>query len=41
MESQNFYDFLRKDVDLSTKRYSYPSSKIGEGFITDSRREDE
>jgi hypothetical protein len=36
MQAQTFYDFLRKEVNMSIKKYNYMSNKIGEGYITDS-----
>jgi hypothetical protein len=36
MEAQSFYDLLRKDVDMSLKKYTFCSNKIGEGYIIDS-----
>lgn len=36
MQAQGFYDFLRRTVNMSIKKYSYASSKVGEGFVTDS-----
>lgn len=36
MQAQSFHDFLRKQVNMSIKKYSYASSKVGEGFVTDS-----
>lgn len=36
MQAQNFYDFLRKEVDLSMKKYAYSSGRFGEGDIVDS-----
>ncbi len=29
MEAQHFYDFLRKDVNMSIKKYNYSSNKVG------------
>ena len=36
MEAKSFDDILRKEVNMSIKRYSYVAGKVGEGFITDS-----
>jgi hypothetical protein len=36
MQAKNFYDFLRKEVNMAIKKYNYASGKVGEGFITDS-----
>lgn len=33
MEAKTFDDMLRKEVNLSMKRYSYKAGKVGEGFI--------
>ena len=36
MEAKRFEDFLRKEVNLAMKKYSYSSDKVGEGCIVDS-----
>lgn len=36
MEAKKFEDFLRKEVNLSMKKYAYSAGKVGEGFIVDS-----
>lgn len=36
MQAQTFYDFLRKEVNFSIRKYKYASGKVGEGFVTDS-----
>ena len=36
MQAQSFYDFLRKEVNLSLKRYNFSSGKVGEGYVNDS-----
>jgi hypothetical protein len=29
MQAQTFYDFLRKEVNLSIRKYNYASGKVG------------